>query len=82
MHHAQQGVIPERRVAFEHYLRDLEVLPADLSLQDTRASDHENDTMKDPVVHPTIKKKPSHETLGSILALSVIKEGNLTGVHL
>ena len=82
MHDLEQGVIPEGLVALKPYLCDLEILPTDLGLKEARERTEENDNIEDPFVHPDIKKKPSHETLGSILALSVIKEGDLTGVRL
>jgi hypothetical protein len=81
-HDGKEGVIPERLVAFESYLRDFQILPMDLGPEKAGTGNDENDTVEDPFVHPDIKKKPSHETLGSILALSVIKEGDLTGVRL
>ena len=78
MHYGEQRVVPERLVAFEPYLRDFQVLPADLGSKEARANNDEDNTIEGPVLHPDIKKKPSHETLGSILAFSFVNEANLT----
>jgi hypothetical protein len=76
-HHCEEGVVAERFISFEPDAGDFEPLPHILR-KDERGTQYEGENnMKVPEFHREFKKKPSHETLGSILAPSVFKEGNL-----
>jgi hypothetical protein len=76
-HHCEEGVVAERFIAFETDPGEFEPLPPVLR-KDEGGTDYEEESdIKGSAIHREFKKKPSRETLGSNLAHSVFKEGNL-----
>jgi hypothetical protein len=70
---ASEGLVP-----LELDAGNLEAAPSLLRLRDDRKNDAAENNIDGSIAHGNFKKKPSHETLGSILALYFIVEGNLT----
>lgn len=74
----EKDVLTECFIALEAKARDFELLRSHLRMSTRKSKSKNRDNIADATFHDIVKKKPSHETLGSMPALSVIKEGNLT----
>ncbi len=74
----EKDIVTECLIALETKACDFEFLRSYLRMSARKSKSENGKNIADPTFHGIFKKKPSHETLGSLPALSVIKEGNLT----